>query len=264
MRILFASLSILAFTPLAMAAAPVEDLSARQTVGTSQSQGAPAVASSPMGDLYYQLQVLQEEVRELRGAVDEQSNELRRLRQQQMDDYQDLDRRIGGASARPETSGDTPQVMVPDSSPLAAGTAPEASQAQATQQSSPVGADSEAERRSYDAAYELLKNRHIEQSVVGFKEHLERFPQGSYAANAHYWLGEIYLLQNDLSAANLAFSEVVNNFPAHSKMTDAKFKLGRVLHLQGQDERARTLLQEVAATNSSAADLARNYLAENF
>lgn len=260
MRNLFASVSLLALTPLAMAAAPVEDLSARQTVGATQ--GAPAPASTPMGDLYYQLQVLQEEVRELRGAVDEQANELRRLRQQQMDDYQDLDRRIGGGTGRPEAGSEAPPVMMPDT-PLAAEPAPAGAQEPAVP-SAATGTDPEAERSSYDAAYELLKNRHIEQAVVGFKQHLEQFPQGPYAANAHYWLGEIYLLQNDLPAANLSFSEVVNSFPAHSKVTDAKFKLGRVLHLQGQNERARAMLQEVAATNSSAASLARNYLAENF
>lgn len=264
MRNLLASLSIVALTPLAMAAgAPVEDLSARQAVGTT-----PGMSSAPRnatGDLYYQVQVLQEEVRDLRGMVDEQANELRRLRQQQMDDYQDLDRRIGGGFGQSETPADAPraQMPMPEDSPPATDDLPARLPSPGGQGSEP-GADSEAERRSYDAAYELLKNRSIEQAVVSFKEHLQRFPDGPYAANAHYWLGEIYLLQNNLPEANLAFSEVVTSFPAHRKVTDAKFKLGRVLHLQGQNERARALLQEVAATDSTAADLARNYLAENF
>ena len=64
---------------------------------TSQKTGQKAPASAAdagaQAELYYQLQLLQQEVQELRGLVEQQSFELRQLKQQRMDDYLDLDRR---------------------------------------------------------------------------------------------------------------------------------------------------------------------------
>ena len=51
--------------------------------------------ASGQGELFYQLQVLQEEVRMLRGLVEDQSHQLRQLKEQSMQRYIDLDRRIG-------------------------------------------------------------------------------------------------------------------------------------------------------------------------
>lgn len=40
------------------------------------------------------MQLLQQEVLQLRGMVEEQAHELKRLKQQRLDDYLDLDRRL--------------------------------------------------------------------------------------------------------------------------------------------------------------------------
>ena len=72
------------------------------------------------------------------------------------------------------------------------------------------------------------------------------------------------MLQNNLDEAIKAFATVGEKFPAHRKATDAKFKLAKIYHLQGETERAKTLLNEVAATDSGAAALAKAYLDNNF
>jgi tol-pal system protein YbgF len=242
------------------ASAPVDDLSSsRQSVASASAYPATpaATASTGAGDLYYQVQLLQDEVRELRGIIDEQANLLRQLRQQQLDDYQDLDRRLGGV-ASPGSETAAPAAITTATSRT---DVPLTTQPDTTTQ---VVDDPEAERRSYEAAYDLLKNRNIDEAITAFSDHVARFPAGTYAANAYYWLGEIYLLQNNLPEANKAFSTVVDNFPGHRKATDAMFKLGKVLHLQGDNIKAQALLQDVAATNSTAAGLAKSYLQQNF
>ncbi|MFA5494272.1 MAG: tol-pal system protein YbgF [Porticoccaceae bacterium] len=219
---------------------------------------------SGAGNVYHQLQIIQEEMRDLRGMVEELTWELQRLKQRQMDDYQDLDSRLsGGAGSGPAAPGGAlpgalsapaeadPLLSAADRGLGAGGGA-----------TSP--ADAGSEQQSYTAAYELLKNRQIDQAVIAFDTHLKRYPQGPHAANAHYWLGEIYLLQNDLGSAETSFTTVVDNFANDRKAPDAMFKLGRVYHLQGQTAKAKEILNRVAATNSSAAALARAYLQDNF
>lgn len=227
-----------------------------------QSHAQQGLEGSGAGNVYHQLQIIKEEMRDLRGMVEELTWELQRLKQRQMDDYQDLDSRLSGgaASAAPgeALSGALPSLAEPDPLLAAAVRDLDASAGPA------LPADSGAEQQNYAAAYDLLKNRQIDEAVSAFDAHLKRYPQGQYAANAHYWLGEIYLLQNDLASAEASFATVVNNFASDRKAPDAMYKLGRVYHLQGQTAKAREMLKRVAATNSSAAALANAYLQDNF
>jgi len=267
------------------AGAPVEELSNNGYRSASQA-AAPAVApqapNQALIDLHYDLQGLRDEVRQLRGIVEEQANELRELRQRQMDDYQDLDRRL---SARQDGSSPTPSI----SSGAGMGASPAVSESQQSAQgansgsfysatapsaggsdvSSGVGqvqqqGDEQAEAQAYNATYNLLKARKIDEAVAGFTNLVAKYPNGKYTANAYYWLGEIYLLQNNLPQAENAFAMVTQNFPIHRKAADASFKLGKVYHQMGQTDKARNLLQQVANGNSSAAPLARAYLSDNF
>lgn len=210
------------------------------------------------GDIYHQLQVMQDEIRELRGIVEQQSYEIRQLKQRQIDDYQDLDSRLSGVGS---TAGQTSA----DPIMAAAGGAQSASPGGqvSTAASAPAG-NPAAEEASYNAAFELLKSRKMAEAVAAFNAHIERYPSGQYTANAYYWLGEIFLLQNELGKAEQSFSRVVNGFANDRKAPDAMFKLGRVYHLQGKNDQARAMLERAAATDTSAAALARSYLQENF
>lgn len=235
--------------------APVEEL--RSETGRS---GESSAASQAVIDLHYELQALRDEVRQLRGIVEQQSHELRQLKQRQLDDYQDLDRRLRDLRAADDTGPAT-------GSPIATRSSSDDTPASAGEDGGD-GAETPAqgnqELQRYTAAYEALRERKIDEAVKGFRAVVEDYPDGQYAANAYYWLGEIYLLKNELEQAESAFDTITERFPAHRKGPDARFKLAKVYHLQGRDEQARSLLQEVAQGNSSAASLARNYLDENF
>ena len=70
----------------------------------------PENASANAGELVIQLQQLQEEVRRLNGVVEEQTAQIRRLKEQSLERYIDLDRRLAelaNARAPDITSGDT-------------------------------------------------------------------------------------------------------------------------------------------------------------
>lgn len=243
-----------------MAQAQVEVIDSSPQRAASERTGQP----NQQAELFYQLQTLQQEVMELRGLVEEQAHELQRLKQQSLDNYLDLDRRVsalttgGGGSATPAPS--SPVSTLPSAN-LPAATSPGGTSA------SPVStpaSDGVSESVMYNAAYDLLKQRAIDESIAAFEAHLQSYPRGEYAGNSYYWLGEIYLLKDDLARAEEWFSNLLREFPDNRKVYDAQFKLGRVYHLQGREERAQELLRIVAASSSDASRLARQYLDENF
>jgi FKBP-type peptidyl-prolyl cis-trans isomerase len=70
-----------------------------------------------------------------------------------------------------------------------------------------AGVEQPGEAIAYDAAYALVQERQFDKAIPAFQQFLQRFPDGLYAANAHYWLGEMYsweeppdLIANDCTA----------------------------------------------------------------
>ncbi|MEQ8859668.1 MAG: tol-pal system protein YbgF [Pseudomonadales bacterium] len=267
---------VLGLTSLTAAAAvPVEESvgNARPSDYTTMRQASPAPGSgaidtramdssagdtgqsSRLGELFYQLQVLQQEVQDLRGLVEEQNYRLERLARDQQEQYLDLDRRMqalrgGGAATSPASAGEPGSgVAVPGGgrSPAPGPTA-----------------GSMSEREAYTAAFDLMKQRQFDASAAGFRALIQNFPNGAYTPNAFYWLGELQLAQDDVEAARQSFAQVVNLYPDHQKVPDALYKLGVVYHRLGDVARAREYLNQVRRDfpQSSAAGLAQTYLAE--
>ena len=109
-----------------------------------------------------------------------------------------------------------------------------------------------------------MKERQFDASVDAFNRLVVEYPNGAYTPNAFYWLGELYLAQEDNERARQAFAQVVNLYPDHQKVPDALYKLGVVYHRLGDVDRAREYLSQVRREHpqSSAAGLAETYLAE--
>ncbi|WP_462320380.1 tol-pal system protein YbgF [Halochromatium sp.] len=101
------------------------------------------------------------------------------------------------------------------------------------------------ERDLYRDAFELLKARDYAAAQTAFGEMVERYPQGQFADNGRYWLGEIGYVTQDYAAAKNEFSLLVTNYPQSPKVPSAMLKLGYVAYEQDELGEARELLQEV-------------------
>ena len=232
----------------------------------TQSQPSPA-ATSGSGELFYQLQLLQDEVMKLRGIVEEQGEQLRQLKQQRLDDYISLDKRIGALGG-----GSTPPPADGASGGVDSGAAPiDASAAPIPPAAAPAAARSAAtpqEEQAYQAAYELVRARKFPDATAAFKSFVAQYPSGDYAGNAHYWLGELYLLDGDSAAAKKHFETLLGQFGDNRRVPDAMFKLGRIYHQEGDAAKAKDILDRVvneyAGSDSTAPRLAREYLQQNF
>jgi tol-pal system protein YbgF len=222
--------------------------------GASAETGAQAPASA-QGMLFNQLQQMQQELAQLRGMVEEQQNEIQRLKQEGLERYQDLDQRISAGAA----AGAPAQNSSANGAINAAGTpTPPAAQ----QQASAEPGDPAKEKLYYDAAFDLIKAKDFDKASQAFAAFLNRYPSSQYAGNAQYWLGEVNLAKGDLQAAGQAFAKVSQAYPSHAKVPDSLFKLADVERRLGHNDKARGILQQVIAQfpGSSAAQLAQRDL----
>jgi tol-pal system protein YbgF len=229
------------------------------TSNTAAAQPATAApAPGQLNQLFYQLQVLQQEVQELRGLVEEQSYQLNRLAKDQKEQYIDLDGRIARmttaspAPARPASGGPADRAAA-TTSPAVVAAVP----------TGPAGS-SDSERDTYTRAFDLMKARQFEESAAAFNQLIVSYPNGQYTPNAFYWLGELYLAQNETEQARQSFAQVLNLYPDHPKVPDTLYKMGVVYNRLGDNGQAETYFKQVIADypSSSAAGLASRYMAE--
>mgnify|MGYP005827812217 CR=1 FL=1 len=224
------------------------------TSGAYAGGGAEAPASA-QGMLFNQLQQMQQEIAQLRGMLEEQQNEIERLKQQGLERYQDLDRRLSsgaaGAAATQNSSGEGASSASPT---------PTVGQTQSPASNGP--ADPEKEKLFYDAAFDLIKVKDFDKASQAFSAFLRKYPNSQYAGNAQYWLGEVNLAKGDLQGAGQAFARVSQAYPQHAKVPDSLFKLADVEMRLGNEDKAKGILQQVIAQypGSSAAQLAQRDL----
>ena len=208
-----------------------------------------------MTEFYFQLQTLQQEVQTLRGIVEEQSYQLKKLKQQRLDDYLDLDRRVSGLTQAASNGSIVKPLSSRPSEPVISIPA----------QNTVVQGEAENELALYRAGIDaVLKQRDYDKGIESFDAYLRDFPTGVYAANAKYWLGQVYLQRDDLDNAHQWFDVLVREHPSHQKTPEAKFKLAKVLFLQGDLDEAKKQLTAVVSSGSSAAKLAQDFLEKNY
>ena len=239
------------------AAAPVQESRGREVL---RAPDRPAgrddgpVESAAGGDtMYYEFQLMQDEVRRLHGVVEELNHRMKRLESEQRERYIELDQRLlelrGGVSPGNADAGtpDGPSEVPPI----------------------PV-----TERGAYNVAIELVntarplpeseRRPQYQRALALFQEIIDSYPNGEFTANAFYWRGELHLALKEYEDAREAFAQVDLLYDDHPKVPDALYKLGEVYSMLGDTERAREYLNRVINDHptGTAAGLARKFLAE--
>ncbi|PXX72913.1 tol-pal system protein YbgF [Pseudomonas sp. LAMO17WK12:I8] len=204
-----------------------------------------------------QLQQMQDQLSRQQGIIEELQNDVSRMKQENLERYQDLDRRINSGAAPAAT---------PDNSSGggASNTAPDAAAGAAAQQpaASSEPGDPAKEKLYYDAAFDLIKQKDFDKASQAFNAFLRKYPNSQYAGNAQYWLGEVNLAKGDLQGASQAFAQVSQKYPKHSKVPDSLYKLADVERRMGHTDKVKGILQQVITQypGTSAAQLAQRDL----
>lgn len=213
--------------------------------------------------LLEKIESLQKELQELRGQLEVQSHDLKLLQKQQLAFYKDVDKRL---QTSPTKSKETPPQLVlevPKKTPQKQDTeeTPVDNQLVTANKDNKNIAD---EGLSYAYAYELIENKQYDKASSEMARYLSQYPNGTYAANAHYWLGELYLKANQLEKAKAAFNEVVTKYKDSHKASASLYKLAIIYNAEQQTDKAKELLTAIQQQypNSSSARLAQIKLEE--
>jgi tol-pal system protein YbgF len=109
----------------------------------------------------------------------------------------------------------------------------------------PLLAHSGDERGAYQAASDTLKSGQYAESARQFQAFLARYPDGSYAPNALYWLGESYYVTQNYELAQQQFQALLQRYPTHDKASAALLKLGLAQYGAKQYDAAEATLTAV-------------------
>jgi len=225
-------------------------------------------------DLMSRFDQLQRDMEKIIGDLEVQNHQLQVLKKQQIDLYEDLDRRLkkleqspgARASVAPTPSvGGVPVTPVPVQPATVSG-----GQDASTQMSpgSPATApapgatmsdvEENVARSAYERAFNLLKQRRYDLAITSFKAFLETYPYASYADNAQYWIGEANYANKKYDAALEEFQKVISKYPNSPKRADALLKIGYTYVELGNKKMAVHTLDTIVKSypESTAAKLA--------
>lgn len=202
-------------------------------------------------DLLRQVNQLKDEVQALRAQIEELTNQQEQAAQSSRAQYLDLDGRLerlegGGSAINPQASA------VPATAPRAAeaAAAPPAVTAQDTAPAiygdAGTLAQGRGEREDYDAAFVALRGGDYASSARLFQAFLASHPDGAYAPNALYWLGESHYVTQNYELAQRQFQALLERYPTHDKAPGAMLKVGLSQLGQQQIDAAERTLDEVA------------------
>jgi tol-pal system protein YbgF len=241
--------------------------------------------------LLEQNQQLRTEVQALRGLVEEQGFEVRKMQRDSLNRYTNVDDRlsaieangIASSSANNNTtivtndfdSSDNRSSSIPTSTqnigirsidglvnePEQTPSVLEVITPPPTPTISSRGTLQPAvlsEQQLYQMAYQSVINSNFERSIAEFDQYMNIYPNGRFVTNAHYWKGQAYLYLTRYTEAKDSYEVILSQYENHAKLPDAMYGLGLAYQGLGNITQARQLLNEIKRRfpNTGAASLA--------
>ena len=213
-----------------------------------------------------------DDMRDLRGQVEQLRHDVDTLQQAIQQQNADNDARLkrlegtqpqaaAGTDPNAQVAQQPGAPVVAVAPPPAVAAAPAAAPAPVAAAPSSTSADEEA---IYLKSFDQLRGGKYDAAIGGFRSMLGKYPQGNYADNAWYWMGESYHVKGDDSNALKSYQSLLQQFPASPKVPDALLKTGVIYQGQQKNPQARDAYQKVLKQypSSSAAAQARTRLAQ--
>lgn len=184
-----------------------------------------------------QIDQMSQEISELRGQLERNSYEMKQMLQRQRELFVELDRVRGEIKSAP---------------------AQEAKPAKTGGQYTP----NVDEQTAYQNAVDLiLKKRDYTGAIAAFQQFQKDYPDSTYSANSHYWLGQLYFAKKQDKDAVKSFAAVVS-YKDSNKRADALLKLGEIAERNNNAAQAKKYYQQVVDEypGSASAKLASSKL----
>jgi len=247
----------------------------------AQDNNAP-LAAPPAGDASAQLEVrlstIEDELRSLRGRIEEDNFQIRKLSDSLSKYQKDTDYRLNALSgskpaaaesATNETTAAPVEPLSPSDRKAFAAT-PEAQENPPPQNTDETAAGNGAlelpadtgsedapmhfatPREHYNYAFRLLNQTQYDQAAKSFSEFTKKYPKDPLIGNAYYWQGETYYIRRDYVNAANNFRQGFEALPNGPKAADNLLKLAMSLDALNRDKEACVVLQQITAKYKKA------------
>ena len=239
--------------------ATLQEEAAKLQKGLDENRGAEKSLRKIQADAVADLSELREEIKKLRGTLEELKRDLETVRAERKNKetkLDDLALRIGfiesfiGVGKKSEFGETEKKEEKPGNSHTGNG--------KNGRNGKPDG------DTLYSAAYEDFKAAKYEDARNAFKKYIELYPKTDLADNAQFWIGESYYLENNYEKAILEYEKVVKNYPEGNKVPVAMLKQGMSFLKMADKASAKLLFEQVIKDypNTNQAKIARAKLAE--
>lgn len=210
-------------------------------------------------EMQQQIDSLTQEVRSLRGSLDESNYKLQQATDRQKSLYEEIDKlQQAPANPAPATQPQAPTQAAASSADAPASQTNAAANPQAT--ATPTAPASGSETKDYENAVNLvLKDKKYDQAIPAFEGFISSYPSSASTPNAYYWLGQLYLNKGNKEKAKANFLTVAQKFKDSPKRAEAIYKLGVITKSEGDIEKANKYFDLVVKQypTTSAAQLAK-------
>lgn len=225
-------------------AIPIESRGLSQsTSGDVGNTSTPAVGNMNW-DLIQKNQQLENQVRELRGKIEEQDHAIDQINKELTNRYTDLDQRLELLNQKIDPEISQPTESNPESAPVEQNQ-PVASEGQPTSNplveanvestsDAPVASSAintsdpqELEKAAYTIALDAYKKGGAKQAILPMKNFIKNNPNSLYVGNAYFWLAEFNLAIDppNYSEAKKNYEAVASKFPNSVKAPRALYQL---------------------------------------
>ena len=237
---------------------PIESRGLSQNDGSASNTSSSniSVPTNLNWELMQKNQQLENDIRTLRGQLEEQANDIEQLKKDLANRYTDLDQRLellhqkvdpdsatqDDSSNTTADSSATTNTSAPSSQPtdgnkvVAAPPTPTTSEQQpstpvtnaqpttvAQNQSNPL----ELEKAAYTVALDAYKQGGAKKAIAPMQNFIKNHPNSIYTGNAYFWLAEFHLATDPVNynEAKKNYNIVANQYPNSSKAPRALYQL---------------------------------------
>ncbi len=202
-------------------------------------------------DISYQLSELQREVRSLTGQVEDNNFKLKQIQDRQRDLYREIESRFSKSSSNESSTQNASQNNT-GSNTTNQNTVANSTLNQSSAKINGPKIDEADARREFEVAFLLVRNKDYAKAISSFSDFLVKYPSSNYSANARFWMGQVYLVQNNQADAQKQFEALISEFPSSSKTLAAKLKLADLFLKQELWSKAKNYYADVASTSKGA------------
>lgn len=257
-----------------------------QTQTRSSNSSSGASNNDGLSLLLEQNRQLRTEVQALRGLLEEQGFEIRKMQRDSLSRYTNVDQRLSDLeSSQSSTPAQPASSQLGRSSGLVPSRTTEAANPAIRASGTPVlgsnpnrGAATTppvrstgrtlgrgtlqptvlSEQQLYQMAYDSVINSNFELSIAEFDQYLSAYPGGRFITNAHYWKGQAYLYLSRFEEARDSYEIILSQYSDSPKLPDAMYGLGLAYQGLGNISQAKKILNDIKRRfpNTGVANLA--------